>query len=111
MTNHKINNYEYKCFDSYCIIHFSKPSERRGSDVSIRSTSSEVLCNSLYENNAGYSTDSLASNWSLEGSVKSEPPGGEEMVEDNSQDIDGVFDTLIYIGMRDKTISEMINIS
>jgi hypothetical protein len=58
-----------------------------------------VLCNSLYENNAGYSTDSLASTWSLEGSVKSETSSGEEMYDDSdSQDVDGVFDTLIYIG-------------
>ena len=59
-----------------------------------------MLCNSLYENNAGYSTDSLTSTWSLEGSVKSETSsGGEEMYDDaDSQDVDGVFDTLIYIG-------------
>ena len=58
-----------------------------------------MLCNSLYENNAGYSTDSLASTWSLEGSVKSETSSGEEMYDDSdSQDVDGVFDTLIYIG-------------
>ena len=58
-----------------------------------------MLCNSLYENNAGYSTDSLASTWSLEGSVKSETSSGEEMYDDSdNQDVDGVFDTLIYIG-------------
>lgn len=72
--------------------------ERRGSDASLRSTSSEVLCNSLYENNAGYSTESLTSSWSQEGSLKSETSSGEELYEEsNSQDIDGVFDTLIYI--------------
>ena len=82
----------------FIFILSSKP-ERRGSDASLRSTSSEVLCNSLYENNAGYSTDSLASTWSLEGSVKSETSSGEEMYDDSdSQDVDGVFDTLIYIG-------------
>ncbi|CAG2223390.1 SNX14 [Mytilus edulis] len=71
--------------------------ERRGSDVSIRSTSSEVLCNSVYENNAGYSTDSLASTWSLEGSVKSETSGGGEDQTVEYQDLDGIFDVLIYI--------------
>ena len=81
----------------FIFILSSKP-ERRGSDASLRLTSSEVLCNSLYENNAGYSTDSLASTWSLEGSVKSETSSGEEMYDDSdSQDVDGVFDTLIYI--------------
>ena len=65
----------------------------------MRSSSSEVLCSSLYENNAGYSTDSLASTWSMEGSVKSETSSGEDLYEEiDNQDIDGTFDTLIYIG-------------
>ncbi|KAK3101648.1 hypothetical protein FSP39_005188 [Pinctada imbricata] len=72
----------------------SSKSERRGSDVSLKSTSSEKLCGGLYENNANCSTDSFNSNASSSSydcvNVASEP-------QDQCQEIEGAYDIFVYI--------------
>ena len=67
--------------------------ERRGSDASLKSTSSEKLCGSLYENNANYSTDSVSSNAS---NTSLDPPRQPD--QGGTQEVDGVYDILVYIG-------------
>ncbi|OWF54898.1 sorting nexin-14-like isoform X2 [Mizuhopecten yessoensis] len=70
--------------------------ERRGSDVSLKSTSSEKLCCSLYENNANYSSDSIASSQTSSLELDFSAATGQQESKDR-QDVEGVFDALIYL--------------
>nr|XP_022337041.1 sorting nexin-14-like isoform X1 [Crassostrea virginica] len=75
----------------------SKP-ERRGSDVSLKSTSSEKLCAGLYENNANYSNDSICSNLSRSSDgVDWYPLSAAEMESYRGQEVEGAFDIIVYI--------------
>lgn len=79
-------------------IYFSKP-ERRGSDTSLKSTSSEKLCASLYENNANYSNDSICSNLSRSSDgMEWYPMANTDMETFRGQDVEGAFDIIVYIG-------------
>lgn len=79
-------------------IYFSKP-ERRGSDASLKSTSSEKLCASLYENNANYSNDSICSNLSRSSDgMEWYPMATSDMETYRGQDVEGAFDIIVYIG-------------
>lgn len=75
----------------------SKP-ERRGSDTSLKSTSSEKLCASLYENNANYSNDSICSNLSRSSDgMEWYPMANTDMETFRGQDVEGAFDIIVYI--------------
>ncbi|XP_061182737.1 sorting nexin-14-like isoform X2 [Saccostrea echinata] len=75
----------------------SKP-ERRGSDTSLKSTSSEKLCAGLYENNANYSNDSICSNLSRSSDGQEwYPMATSDMDSYRGQEIEGPFDVIVYI--------------
>ncbi|XP_062614266.1 sorting nexin-14-like [Saccostrea cucullata] len=75
----------------------SKP-ERRGSETSLKSTSSEKLCAGLYENNANYSNDSICSNLSRSSDGQEwYPMATSDMEAHRGQEIEGPFDVIVYI--------------
>ncbi|XP_069131952.1 sorting nexin-14-like isoform X2 [Argopecten irradians] len=74
----------------------SSKTERRGSDASLKSTSSEKLCCSLYENNANYSSDSIASSQTSSLELDFSAANGQQESKER-QDLEGVFDALIYL--------------
>lgn len=87
-----------QCQEYHVGIYFSKP-ERRGSDTSLKSTSSEKLCASLYENNANYSNDSICSNLSRSSDgIEWYPMATTDMETFRGQDVEGAFDIIVYIG-------------
>lgn len=82
----------------YFVIYFSKL-ERRGSDVSLKSTSSEKLCAGLYENNANYSNDSICSNLSRSSDgLEWYPMATSDMDTYKGQEVEGAYDIIVYIG-------------
>ena len=72
--------------------------ERRGSDVSLKSTSSEKLCCTLYENNANFSSDSIASSHASSFDLDLYNTNGQTDNSKERKEVDGVFDAIIYIG-------------
>jgi hypothetical protein len=79
-------------------IYFSKL-ERKGSDVSLKSTSSEKLLAGLYENNANYSNDSICSNLSRSSDgLEWYPMATSDMDTYKGQEVEGAYDIIVYIG-------------
>ncbi|XP_055997437.1 sorting nexin-14-like isoform X2 [Ostrea edulis] len=87
-------------FEQSTIASPPKPSklERRGSDVSLKSTSSEKLCAGLYENNANYSNDSICSNLSRSSDgLEWYPMATSDMDTYKGQEVEGAYDIIVYI--------------